>query len=724
MPIKLKNISVAERSDPLQVHIKSFLSPTKEKLKYAEERLKAACKAADLIKKNSDLPEKDSKSSDPLKTAEAKDKLSVLSAAVAKPGQVNHQNQQTILEYLSEQDGLRKQNQLVYGKSSGDSDLNHLGLGLIENQDKSKASFYQRKIRSTYAHSVGGDHVFRGAAEFGVTYDNKIFIVPVPMPGASIVNLYKMAQGTLLKAVGCIQIGNRQVEERSPEGESYAKVLEGQINYISVYNAFFDAPIENIAVSLFALQRLGIDLCDTKVVIPNDNAGLIELRDSDCKINLKGKIQNAAYYLDETRFPGAKALVEKELTFLDKIRELFCSIDDQVLLKRNKRFIEQIYGEKELLKLNLIKLFNCTEELIKDTEVTEKKAKVTKTEPGLQNDIHQPSTSAVGVLNQTTQSETDNAEEQVGFNDYWLAIKNNIQIFKEKNIDLSFLAAEINMILAYILQNKLTSEEKDKLQELIIPERIPGRGLDDKNISSFVTFYENDPITTCINLLRDYSKGQGLPGALKRFFSLAWNRHYIRSVNQFLRDYDRKELPDNLTIDNIFNKLQAYGATISLHDNKSTLLNRLVFCAKLMGKKSDLVPILDVDCVAPVTEVPIHQPVLRLHSQPYTPPTQPTWAPTPIVVTMPPPLSLADSPTGSIEPLINRTKIGSYPETNNFENSFLHQQMRPRSVSEASKKNLLSSIFVIDADKGLQPIELGQQKTGSAGPPSPRVSGL
>ena len=143
-----------------------------------------------------------------------------------------------------------------------------------------------------------------------------------------------------------------------------------------------------------------------------------------------------------------------------------------------------------------------------------------------------------------------------------------------------------------------------------------------------------------------------------------------------------------------------------------------------MDEKSDLIPMLDVDCVAPVTEVPIHQPVLILHSQLHTPRTQPTWAPTPIVETTPPPLSLTDSPTGSLDPLINRTKIGSYPETNNFENSFFHQQMRPRSVSEASKKNQLSSIFFIDADKGLQPIELGQQKTGSAGLPSPRVSGL
>ncbi|WP_342219641.1 DUF5617 domain-containing protein [Rickettsiella endosymbiont of Miltochrista miniata] len=718
MPIKLKNISVAGRADPLQEHINSFLSPATEKLKYAEERLKAACKAADLIKKNSDMPEKVSKSSDPLKTVEAKDKLTILSAAIDKAAQVNRESQQTVNEYLCKQDKLRKENQLVYGKSSGDSDLNHLGLGLIENQDKSKASFYQRKFRSTYAYSVSGDqYAFRGAAEFGVTYDNRIFIVPIPMPGDSIVNLYKLAQGTWLKAVGCIQIDDKQVEERLAGGDSYPKVLEGQVKYVSVYNAFFDAPKDNIAVSLFALQRLGIDLSDTQVVIPNDNASLIS-RFSDCNIHIRGEIQDAAYYLDETRFPGAKALAEKQLTFLDKIGELFCDIDDQVLLKRNKRFIEQICGEKELLKLNLIKLFNCTEELTKDAEVTKKNIKVTKTEPGLQRDIHQPSTSAQALNQNIESSKMDNVEVPIGsFNDYWQAIKTHIQFFKEKNIDLSFLVSEINMILAYSLQNGLKPEEKNQLRAWSIPETIiPGRGLDRENISSFVVFYENDPIKTCINLLRDYSKGQGLLGALKRFFSLAWNRHYVPSVNQFLRTYDQEELPDNLTIYDIVNNLRNSGAKISLLDNRGTLLDRLLFCVKLNGEENYFAPVIgDVESLNDASNQ------LTLENVQPRVPTQPLWMPPPAIRTTPPPFK--DSLTGSTELVIN--KPGSYQETS--KNKFFDEQVRPRSMSVTSKKNLLSNKFFIDAKKGLNPIVLlGEQgkEASTACPPSPRVSDL
>lgn len=726
-PIKLKNICVAERSDPLHAHINSFLSPSKEKRKYAEERLKAACHARDLIKKNSDSPEKVSKSIDRLKTDEDEDKPRMLSAMTPKALRVNPESQQTINEYLSNQDELRKENQLVYGKSISYPNSNHLGLGLIENLDKSAVPFYKKKLISSnvYAYCTNQNIAIKDPIEFGVTYDNIIFIVP-KFKGITVNNLYKMAQGTLLKAIGSIQIGNKEVKESLAGGETYSRLLEGQINYISVYSAFFDAPIENIAVSLFALQELGIDLSATKVTIPNDNGPLIRETDPDCKIAItRGEIKDAAYYLDETHFPGAKVLAEKQLTFLDKIDELFCSIDDQVLFKQNKRFIEELYGEKELLKLNLLKLFNCTEKFTKNSE---KKARVTKTESRLQNDIHQPSTSLQAIANQNIESKTQTVEDAIGsFNDYWQAIKDHIQFFKEKNIDLSFLAAEIYMILAYIWQNKFTLEEKTQLQTWCIPGTItPGRGLDRDNISSFVTFYENDPIQTCINLLRDYSKGQGISGALKRFFSLAWNRHYVRSVNQFLRAYDQKELPDNLTVDNIFNKLRDYGATISLLDNKSTLLNRLVFCAKLIGKKSDLVPVLEVDTdLAPVTEVPVQPEVLPLHSQPSTPAiyiaSRSPWVLPPILTT-PPPIPLGGSRADSADALINRTKIGSYPQTSK---KFFDEPIRPRSSSDASK--LLSTKFFIDVEKGLSPIMLlGEQgkEASAAAPSSPRVSGL
>lgn len=731
MPIKLKNIPATEPFNPLQKHLNNILALSKEKMEFAEKRLQAACAATDLIKKNTDTPEKASKGSDPLKTAEAKDNLTVLSAAVDKTAQVNQENQPTINEYLSNLDNLRKENQLIYGKRLGESNLS-LGFGLSDKSDESKVPYYQKKLLSTNSFTYQGEQGSNqmGAVEFAITYDNKIFIVP-KSEGAAANNLYRMTQGTLLKAIGCIQIGDREVIENTIEGGiSYHQTLEGQVNYISVYNAFFAAQKDNIAVSLFALQRLGIDLGATKVVIPNDDAPLITHTDPDCRIAVHGEIKNASYYLNENHFPHAKALAENQLTLFDKIVELFCTLDDEFLEKRNKKFLEEIYGEKELLKLNLIKLFNCAEDYINKTEKKIKKTKIVIESTEL---IDQPSTSFQPVVDQNIAIKDDSSETTVSFNDYWLAIKASIQFFKEKNIDLSFLVHEINMILAYTLQNSLTPAEKNQLEELVLLERIPGRGLNVKNISSFISFYEHDPIKTCINLLSDYSKGQGLSGALKRFFSLAWNRHYVSSVNQFLRAYDRQELPDTLSVYDIFSQLRSYGAEISLQENKSTLLSRLLFCAKLNREESDFIPeLFDVerDLGSVSDDAPVQQPsVLGLENvEPSATPinvTQPVSVPTAIATT-PPSLPLEESPTGSTELLINRTKIGSYQETS--ENKFFHEQVRPRSASMTSKKNPLPVIkFFIDTEgDNTEVIKLGQgsEVANSACPPSPGMTGL
>lgn len=586
MPIKVKTISTEKIYDPLREHLKDILSWPKEKIANAEKKLKAACVVADLIKKNTDISEKSSKGSDPLKTAAAKDNLTILSAAIDKTEQINQKDQQTISEYLSSLDCLRKENQLVYEKK----------LKLLSTNNR---TYYGEQ----YAIQVG-------AVEFGVTYDNEIFIISTSKDATN--NLYKMAQGALLKAIGCLQV------EKEERGETVSgvssKKIEGQIKYISVYNAFFDAPKDNIAVSLFVLKKLGIDLDATKVIIPNDNAPLITHTDPDCRIAIHGEIKNAMDYLNETRFPGAKALAEKNLTFFDKLDELFYSIDDEIFLKRNKRFIQEIYEEKEMLKLNLIKLFNCSEELIKGTE----KNKVTKIETGLQEDINQPSTSRQTIARQNIVSQATVIEEQTGsFNNYWQCIKESTQLLKEKNIDLIFLLPEINMVLAYILQNGLTTEEKKQLkfEELTFIQKILGsltieekqqldalkdlitqkisERIDRENIPAYIKFYETDPVQTCINLLKDYSKGDGWQGIIYRFFSGAWNRNYKEPVNTFLSAYDKTQLPDNLTICDIYNKLKGSGLSFNSDaESKSSLRKILLFCAKLNNEEESLLHLI------------------------------------------------------------------------------------------------------------------------------------
>ncbi len=592
MPIKLKIFSATEPSNPLQEYLNTILPWPKEKLENAEKKLRAACAAADLIKKNTDIPEKSSKDSDPLKTAAAKDNLTILSAAIDNTAQMNQKDQQTISEYLSGLDCLRKENQLIFGKRLGESNLS-LGFGLTDILDEVGIPYYKKKLLSTnsFTYQVGQYSNQMGAVEFAITYDNKIFIVSKP-EGSIANNLYRMTQGTLLKAVGCIQIGSGQREESI--GGDTDPVLKGTVNYISIYNAFFDAPKDNIAVSLFVLQKLGIDLGATKVVIPNDNASLITHTDPDCRIAIHGEVKNAVDYLDETRFPGAKALAKKKLTFFDKIDELFCSIDDEIFLKRNKSIIQKIYEEKELLKLNLIKLFNCAEELLKDTE---KKTKVTKIKAGLQEDINQPSTSRQTIARQNSVLKTTSIEKPTGsFNNYWQCIKESTQLFKGENIELIFLLPEINMVLAYILQNGLTVEEKNQLEKWCVPQItlseirvIPGRGLDIENIPLYIVFYEQDPIKTCIALLKNYSKGSGWQGIMYRFFSGAWNRNYKDAVNKFLSAYDKNELPDNINICGIYEKLKDSGLMFTYDaESKSSLRKILLFCAKLNNEEESL----------------------------------------------------------------------------------------------------------------------------------------
>lgn len=286
---------------------------------------------------------------------------------------------------------------------------------------------------------------------------------------------------------------------------------------------------------------------------------------------------------------------EKKLTFFDRIVELFYIIDDEVLSKRNKRLIKDVHEEKKLLKLNLIKLFNCNEELIDNTK---KEIKKVETESGLgKEEINQPSSSLQANAEQNFQPPVNSEEATTGsFNDYLQAIKASIQFFKEKNIDLSFLAFEINMILAYLLKNSLTSEEKDQLNELMVLTRIPGRELDLENIPDYINFYEQDPIKTCIALLKNYSKGEGCLGIIHRFFSGAWKRNYKDPVNKFLSIYKKNELPDNITICDIYEKLRDQGLLFNFDaESKSSLRKILLFCAKLNNEEESLLHLI-VNC--------------------------------------------------------------------------------------------------------------------------------
>jgi hypothetical protein len=592
MPIKFRRIPPEKAfSDPINEHLKRVLSLSKEKTDYAERKLKAACHAAELTKQNTPVPEKIASTSASMKSSDDKDNL-VQSFVTSGVTQASKEAKKNIHEYLLELDKLRKENQLVYGKKRPEEPNLSLGLGLADDQTKTQDTLYKRTLFSTYAYTYYGEQyaMRRGAVEFGLTYDNKVFIVPLS-EGLSANNLYRMAQGTLLKAIGCIQTSQQvEIENTENPGITDQREREGQVKYISVYSPFFAVETDNIAVSLFALQQLGMDLSQTQVVIPNDKASFINHLKADCSINIHGEIQSAAYYLNEDRFPGAKKLAETQLTLQDKLTELCHSIDDEVLAKRNKKIIENIEGEKVLLKKNLIQFLLQVEKFKENSDKKDTTSAQTssKEEPTSSQNIEQRD-------NIMSKSHVNIEESTNSINESYYSMNASIQLFKENNIDLTFLSHEINVLLAYILQNGLKPEEKSQCEKWCIgQETIPSRLLDMENISSHIKFYEQDPIKTCIALLKDYSKGDGWLGVMRRFFSGAWNRNYKDPVNKILSAHNKNELPDNINICRIYEELKESGLMFNYDaDSKSSLRKILLFCAKLNDEEKALFELIN-----------------------------------------------------------------------------------------------------------------------------------
>ncbi len=425
--------------------------------------------------------------------------------------------------------------------------------------DKASAESYYTFPSKTNEHNF---------LEFAITYDNKVFFTM----GEGHEKLAIRAYGSLLKAVGCMQL-DRKAQNQVVEGVGivgisvpYSEVKE-IVKYISVYNRSFMVHPDNIAVSLFVLEQLGLDLSATKVFVPNKSAKLIREINPDCHINIRGTIKEASFYLDETRFPGAKAIAENtDLTIYDKITALLYDIDDEILSKQNKKIIKRVACEKNTLKLSIIKLICRDLFRVKNLSI--------------------PSS-----LRETAEKKVLQIEHER--NNQYAAVHQSINVFKMNGIDFSFLKQEILYLLAYKLQKSgLTeAEKKDFYEWRRSPATIPARCFDsdDENFHALIRFYDEDPIKTCIALLKNYAKGEGLFGIMMRILSGAWNRHYIEPVNQILSKNKKNELPDNLTVSDILQKLRESGLIFNIDaPNKSRLRRILLFCASLNNEKRSL----------------------------------------------------------------------------------------------------------------------------------------
>ncbi len=519
MHIKLKRIDESRMfDDPIKIALETFLNPLNENLE-----LEATTSATPLI---------------------------FAAVPTSMDIQVTEgESKKNIIKLLSEQLALRNINRLIYTHEKTEVLQAHSqGLNInLEEGDKATVAPYSKSASGI------------GFVEFAITYDNQIFFA-AGEGGAE--KQHIPAYGTLLKAVGCMQLDEKVIIEG---GDVTYEKVENIIKYISVHNTFFAVHPDNIAVSLFVLEQLGLDLSASKVIVPNKSAKLIHEIKPDCCLNIRGEIQEASFYLDERRFPGAKVMArETNLTILDKMTELFYSIDDEILSKRSEKIIKEVELEKYLLKLNIIKLIR-RDLFSKEEEAT-----------NLDEVLIQ---SKLQVENTT--------------NNQYVAINKIINSFKESHIDLSFLTQEILYLLSFKLQKGgLTDVEKEGLDTwAALSKSMPARrfDLEDKNFYSLIRFYDENPIKTCMALLKDYAKGEGWFGAIVRIFSGAWNRHYKDSVNKVLLMDKNKEFPDNLNIDHIFARLVESGLVFkSDAANKSRLRKILLFCARLNGEEESL----------------------------------------------------------------------------------------------------------------------------------------
>jgi hypothetical protein len=508
MRIKVKRIDGPRTfDDPIRTELEIFLNPPKENL-----------------------------------TSEATTSATPLMSAVASTStdiQVTG-SEQNIIKLLSTQHVLRNGNRLIYAGEKTNV--------RSEEEDKATMAPYYN-----FSSKVGS------LVDFVITGDNEIFFTSgKERQEKQLMQTY----GTLLKAVGCMQLDKKVTVEGV--GVTYEK-LEERIKYISVHNTSFTVHPDNIAVSLFVLKQLGLDLGETKVIIPNESSKWIDKTNPDCQINVRGEIKEAFFYLDERRFPAAKAIAEKiDLTILDKMTALFYVIDDEILSQGSEKIVKEVELEKSLLKLTIIKL--------------------------IRRDLFQNKQEKTNLGEILRQRELQG--ENTASNQYF-TINKIINSFKESHIDVSFLTQEIIFLLAYKLQKgNLTVFEKKGLDTwLESTDTIPGRcfDLEDENFSALIRFYDENPVKTCVVLLKDYVKGEGLLGMIRRIFSGAWNRNYKDPVNKVLAMDKNKELPDNVNMGHIFTRLRESGLIFSFDaPNKSRLRKILLFCAHLNGEREAL----------------------------------------------------------------------------------------------------------------------------------------
>ncbi|MDQ8040027.1 MAG: DUF5617 domain-containing protein, partial [Rickettsiella sp.] len=558
-------------------YLKSVSLDDPERYRDARKRLEISRQISQAIKKNASTQKERQNEEVSMEAKSSKENLAGIRSQTLPSSSVanNPTDKDNLKLFLEEMADNRKKNELIYGYKVGitsqETDGKEWGIEASET-----AGYYKRNLGSTITRGE------QGWSEFGISYDNKFFLKYSTVDSAENhqfdFNHQTMGCGTFLKAAGKIKIENEQL-------------------VISPYSQYLELGPRYVAIILFVLREKGFAFSDENCCIANEERDSI----SDNRLsNPKPPLNLASYYLDEKHFPLAKSIAEdKNLSIESRLSELFLSIDDEVLSARSQVLINTLDNKKTELKTDILNFLLIIINTVLNNENSQKKQmKISK------------GTSARYFL----------ASEEIAYECY-SKIMGSIQFFQTgHHIDLSFIKNELSSWFYYMFalsfqaeSKQLADEKKEIVEELREIEKsllkikeeptlLPQRFIGSDAPVSFLQFYKENPIKTCIALLCDYTKGS----FFGRFFSGAWNRHHVGPVQQFLIKYKSNYFPDNLSIQDIYRELFKAQGTLAEYSGKhGTLFARLKFCAKLANEiqTENLNPGLAATSVVEISEM-------------------------------------------------------------------------------------------------------------------------
>ncbi|WP_218814488.1 DUF5617 domain-containing protein [Rickettsiella endosymbiont of Dermanyssus gallinae] len=252
----------------------------------------------------------------------------------------SHSQEIELKLFLYEMERGRKKCELIFGHKKGTDPLQAKRLGVEASQ--TMPGCYKRNLDSTITRGP------EGWSEFVISYDNKFIlnytsreIEKVTAKGTHQFefNHQTMDCGTFLKAAGKIRI------------------LDNGKIVISPYSEYLELGWDYIPIILFVLREKGLSVSNENIFIANEQGDVILHPETSQSNKIPKSEQIVPFYLNESRFPLAKAIAEnKELDVKGILSKLFLSIDDSILGTRNKKDISELITKKDQLKTAIVNL--------------------------------------------------------------------------------------------------------------------------------------------------------------------------------------------------------------------------------------------------------------------------------------------------------------------------------------------------------------------------------